>query len=139
MLCILSDHENNIGTVTDVIQEAIAKINEMECVSLVEYKGNSPNKDYVVIKLGQDYSSHLGHQGGPQDLTVVAEQIDTGSVMHELMHSLGMSRRLDARMLFMFGAFLSSKTPEIFLRLFSVILQRYFSSSLVRKRKKVYA
>lgn len=76
-------------TVTDIIQTAISKINDVGCVSLVPAKDQA--QDYVAIKLGQNYSSHVGRQGGEQELTVVKDEIDTGSIMHELMHALGMS------------------------------------------------
>ncbi|XP_071552436.1 zinc metalloproteinase nas-14-like isoform X2 [Panulirus ornatus] len=80
------DVEANVF-VTDIIQTAITKINDVGCVSIVPAKEQS--QDYVAIKLGQNYSSYVGRQGGEQDLTVVKEEIDIGSIMHELMHALG--------------------------------------------------
>ncbi|XP_042217483.1 zinc metalloproteinase nas-14-like [Homarus americanus] len=82
------DYDVNANTyVTDIIQAAIDKINEVNCVKIVE--AGSQAKDYVSIRLGQFYSSHVGKQGGVQNLTVVKDEIDIGSTMHELMHAFG--------------------------------------------------
>lgn len=72
--------------VHDNIMAAIDAINEVECVYFYESNGEA---DAVNIKLGPDYSSYVGRQGGIQDLTVSNDNTNTGTIMHELMHTLG--------------------------------------------------
>ncbi|XP_063842691.1 zinc metalloproteinase nas-15-like [Scylla paramamosain] len=80
------DTESN-RYVKDLILSAVDEINAERCVTLTT--ASSSDVDHVSIRLGGDYSSHMGRQGGAQNLTVVAETIHRGSVMHELMHALG--------------------------------------------------
>ncbi|KAK3853980.1 hypothetical protein Pcinc_039507 [Petrolisthes cinctipes] len=80
------DYETE-GYVTDIIQAAITEINHVDCVYITPAMNTT--EDYVLVKLSDDYSSHLGRQGGAQILTVDARYIDFGSVIHELMHALG--------------------------------------------------
>lgn len=80
------DTENN-RYVRDLILSAVEEINAEGCVTLTA--STRSDADHVSIQLGSDYSSHFGRQGGTQKLTVVAEKIHRGSVMHELMHALG--------------------------------------------------
>lgn len=71
----------------DLILSAVEEINAEGCVTLTA--STRSDADHVSIQLGSDYSSHFGRQGGAQKLTVVADKIHRGSVMHELMHALG--------------------------------------------------
>lgn len=69
------------------MESAVQQINSVGCVTIEVASASA--LDYVSVQLGSDYSSHVGRQGGPQNLTVVAKTIDRGTVMHELLHSLG--------------------------------------------------
>lgn len=71
----------------DLIQSAVDQINAAGCVTL--RPASKTAIDYVSIRLGTDYASHVGRQGGAQNLTVVEKTIHRGTVMHELMHALG--------------------------------------------------
>lgn len=71
----------------DVVQSAVQQINAVGCVNIELASASA--LDYVSVQLGSNYSSHIGRQGGPQNMTVVAKTIDRGTVMHEFLHSLG--------------------------------------------------
>ncbi|KAK4295918.1 hypothetical protein Pmani_031549 [Petrolisthes manimaculis] len=51
------DYETE-GYVTDIIQAAITEINHVDCVYITPALNTT--EDYVVVKLSDDYSSHLG-------------------------------------------------------------------------------
>ncbi|KAK7072992.1 hypothetical protein SK128_006150 [Halocaridina rubra] len=72
--------------VHDNIMAAIAAINAVGCVSI--YEANMET-DVVNIRLDVDYSSYVGRQGGVQNLTVSSDNSNIGTIMHELMHTLG--------------------------------------------------
>ncbi|XP_066952149.1 dorsal-ventral patterning tolloid-like protein 1 [Macrobrachium rosenbergii] len=79
------NREDNLY-VYDNIMAAISTINELNCVEFYEAKSET---DAVRITLGPDYSSHCGRQGGVQDLTVSSDNSNIGTILHELMHTLG--------------------------------------------------
>ncbi|XP_068233855.1 zinc metalloproteinase nas-4-like [Palaemon carinicauda] len=72
--------------VYDNIMTAISTINELKCVEFYEA---TYEKDAVRIILGPDYSSQCGKQGGIQDITVSSDNSNIGTILHELMHTLG--------------------------------------------------
>ncbi|XP_050711762.1 astacin-like metalloprotease toxin 5 [Eriocheir sinensis] len=74
--------------VKDVVESAMKQINAVGCVAIEVASASAT--DYISVQLGNDYSSYMGRQGGPQNMTVVAKTINRGTVMHELMHSLGL-------------------------------------------------
>lgn len=82
------DFDTNSNTyVRDMILSAVNQINAVGCVTITPASQSAT--DYVSIQLGDDYTSHVGRQGGAQTLTVVAKTIHRGTIMHELMHALG--------------------------------------------------
>ncbi|CAH2245697.1 astacin-like metalloendopeptidase [Pelobates cultripes] len=76
---------------TDIYKYIITEsMKQMELMSCVKFVQRSTEWDYISIESGSGCSSGVARQGGKQTISLsMSSCMATGSIQHELMHSLG--------------------------------------------------
>lgn len=72
----------------EVITDAIDYISKTTCIKFVE-RSESNFDDYIEIHPGPDCRSNIGNLGGHQRLSLAYDCVYFQTVLHELMHTLG--------------------------------------------------
>ncbi len=79
------------------IARAMAEYHKKTCVKFVP-RESSKHRDYIYIHPDDGCYSLVGRTGGRQPLSLDAGCIQTGTVIHELMHSTGEIKRFQKEM-----------------------------------------
>ncbi|XP_077495276.1 astacin-like metalloprotease toxin 5 [Amblyomma americanum] len=78
--------ESSLGQYTALLREAMAEIETKSCLRFVR---RTTERDYVTIFRGSGCYSAIGHQRGPQPVSLGHGCIYKGTMVHELLHAVG--------------------------------------------------
>ncbi|XP_052714744.1 uncharacterized protein LOC128188023 [Crassostrea angulata] len=69
-----------------IVLDAIADFHNKTCIKFIP---RTTEKDFIIFKQVNGCSSHIGRQGGAQDVSLATDCLKKGTAIHELMHVLG--------------------------------------------------